>query len=233
VSMKKQQQLATCRAAAAAASSSRRIERIGRRRGAPSQPLLRGSQASQASRRQWCRGRGALAVHDVREGRSSTPTAYYTMSGEACALSTVGLTKGDRMGQVPAAIFCDMDGSMLSDENTVSPRTQESLLRYRSSGGIIVFSTGRNMDSLLQKCEQSSFWPELCVATVGTTVVRPAAAPPHPALDAKLPLGTTVTFYIDAKQAAKWISLFSESVPDVHFWADLEGEGRSPPDVRV
>jgi hypothetical protein len=44
VSMKKQQQLATCRAAAAAASSSRRIERIGRRRGAPSQPLLRGSQ---------------------------------------------------------------------------------------------------------------------------------------------------------------------------------------------
>ena len=37
-----------------------------------------------------------------------------------------------------------------------------------------MFSTGRNLKSLLEKCNAGAFHPELCVATIGTTLYRPA-----------------------------------------------------------
>ena len=134
------------------------------------------------------------------------------------------LAKGTRPAKMPTAIFCDMDGSVLNDEHVISARTQESFQRYRQSGGIIVFTTGRNLESLVVKCEDCGFWPELCIASAGTTLLRPPKAVPHPAMDALLQPGSRKLFFVSSQMASEFVFLWSEKIPDVHFWFDKVGE---------
>lgn len=135
------------------------------------------------------------------------------------------LARGTRPTLLPSAIFCDMDGSTLDDRHVITARTRESFQRYRQSGGIIVFSTGRALASCVSKCELASFWPDLCITSFGTTLFRPMAAVPHSAMDTVLQRGSTKKLSISSQMASDFVALWSEKIDGIHFWFDKEGEG--------
>ena len=135
------------------------------------------------------------------------------------------LAKGTRPSKMPAAIFCDMDGSVLNDEHAISACTQESFQRYRQSGGVIVFTTGRNLESLVAKCEVSEFWPELCIASAGTTLLRPPKSRAHPAMDRLLQPGSKKHFFVGSQMVSEFVALWSAKIPGIHFWFDKVGDG--------
>ncbi len=135
------------------------------------------------------------------------------------------LTKGERPSSMPRVIYCDMDGTLLTDQHQLTARTIASLERYRVAGGIIVFTTGRSITSLKSVCATAGFWPDVCVGTQGTTVFRPPDAPVDSRFDGWLELGSEVPFHIESGQAVDFLQTFMDRIPNCHAWVDFPDDG--------
>lgn len=135
------------------------------------------------------------------------------------------LVKGARPSRMPPVIFCDMDGSALNEKNVLTCRTIETLNRYRAAGGVIVFTTGRSITSVMDRCAEAAFWPEVCVGSLGTTILRPSTAAPDVRFDSWLAPGDETSFHIDSAEAVDFLETFTERLPNCHAWVDLPNGG--------
>ena len=141
------------------------------------------------------------------------------------------LARGLRPARMPRAIFCDMDGTVLNEGNDIAPGTVAALRRYKAAGGVVVFTTGRNLKSLIASCETAAFWADILIASAGTTVLRPEAAVPNPLIDPWLPRGTTKTFFVPAQQTAELLSVFLSEIEGSEAWCDIPGKCAIASDV--
>ena len=116
-------------------------------------------------------------------------------------------------------IFSDLDGTLLSSDHSLTPRTIASLQRYRDAGGLVVYITGRSETAVQRIFDGCAFTADLWVTQNGGRIYRPVSAPSHAALDRTLPTGRGEDTGLTGTEARRWVERFLQAVPQLRMLA--------------